>query len=259
MKLGRFVSQSICPNVEDYWPCRCSYLNEKKLLRLECYRLTSDQYYDLFQYKTPADIDVIGIRGLTPTLTVPKDIIFEHRVINQINLDCNYSYVEQQYSTTIHPEAFRSSRNFTMRMSIHYCDLIMFNFSFLDGFTKLEDLLFSDCINFHLLNLPQLPNLLSVRVYNCTGLNNWTDFPMLKIRLKTLVLIDNQLSNDDANRILHWISKSPSYRTLTWLILAKNKLTQIPSEVKSFLHLYAGLKDREDSNGKFLFYFERKL
>ena len=249
LKLGRFVSQSICPNVEDYWPCKCSILDDK-LLRLECDRLTSDQYYDLFKHKTPADIDLIGIRGLTPTLSVPKDIIWEHRVMNQITLGCDYRYVKQQYSTTVHPEAFRSSRNFTMRISIHLCDLTMFDFSFLYGFSNLIDLIISDCNNFHLHNLPHLPNLLALMVYNCKGLNNWTDFPIMKSGLEVLTLIESELSDDDANGILRWISKSPSYGTLTWLRLAKNKLTQIPSEVKSFLHLYAGLKDPEDFNGK---------
>ena len=110
----------------------------------------------------------------------------------------------------IHPEAFRSARDLTRYFSLISCDLTELSFSFLMGFNNIHQL---TVINSHIPELrdfPMLPELSEIQIRNCSGINDWTEFPTLNKAIWYIILNNNGLNNQAAYRIMKWIKRGLS-------------------------------------------------
>ena len=88
--------------------------------------------------------------------------------------------------------------------------------------------------NLSVFNLPQLPQLIKIKIINVTGLNHDYEFPDLVNGLEILHLESDRLSDERVDHILSKIKMGPSVNTLTYLDLDGNNLTRIPTQLKTF-------------------------
>ena len=132
----------------------------------------------------------------------------------------------------IDPNAFRTSSHRTDTFRIFNCDLSHQNdFAFLSDFEQLTSLSIQSSQNLEsFAKLPLLPNLRTLTIFNCTGLEKLEKFPVrsLPVGLKELDLALNLLNDESIERILSSIPSSPSAKTLEILRLSGNRLTRIP-------------------------------
>ena len=151
----------------------------------------------------------------------------------------NFNYDPTQNVPEIDAEAFVSSWNFTKKFVIRYSNVgLMKSFDFLAGFNQLKEIQFLQSVNFSLPYLPPLPSLVSLVLYQTTGINKWTYFPNLTKGLEKITLIYVQLNDKTADRFVELILNSSSKYTLKQLIFQHEKsLTQIPHMVKYFPNL----------------------
>ena len=183
---------------------------------------------------------------------VPKDLFSKYRFTTLV-LWGNRG-AEKQFQLEIHPEAFGTfTKNYTKIFRIVNCNMHLLNFSFLSGFNELMTLDISNSNNFHLRGLPPLHNLVSLLIWDTTGLNELKIFPVLINGLNRLLLNGNGLNDNGSERILEWIYSGPSNKTLRSLDLNANSLTRIPRQVKDFQRLGAiSLNDQKEPGLAFL-------
>ena len=233
-----------CPNGEDYSPCRCIFPHRNSPIQLDCpFKFSPEQVNDAFESTTETDIDFICLRAdleSTPDFNIPKNIFVNHRITKAMELYGNFNYDPTQNVPEIDAEAFVSSWNFTKKFVIRYSNVgLMKSFDFLAGFNQLKEIQFLQSVNFSLPYLPPLPNLVSLVLYQTTGINEWTHFPNLTKGLETIDLTAIELNDEMADRVLAWILTSPSKYSLKILYFHReNLLTQIPHKIKYFPNLY---------------------
>ncbi len=146
----------------------------------------------------------------------------------------------------IDPIAFNTSKDREDgTLTISGCDLSELNFDFLAGFNELLVLQFTSC-NFINSNFGQFPatlTKLAVLIFeNCTGLGELT-LPELGRGLYALAMSDTDLDDSSISRVLNWaldldvLPGNDAQHKLAILTINKNRLTQIPNQIKSFQYL----------------------
>ena len=225
-----FIPNNTCLyNQENIYPCVCLGLNE-----IDCGYVPLSAVKQIFKNQ----IELENFRLTVPLSEefIPANLLVKNKINTEFQLQCQQS----TQRLTIHPNAFQASRKFTSIFGVINCDLARFNFSFLADFRKLYMLFFKRCANIHLADwttLPLLPkfNFLEIEFMK---LNEWTNFPVLHKGLYSVTLKRNLIGDAAMDRILQWLTDSPSIDTLTYLDLEATFLNEIPVKISSFkIHL----------------------
>ena len=109
-----------------------------------------------------------------------------------------------QFCPKIRRNAFQSFRNISDEVILESLDMSNIKFSFLTGFQKLKDLILWNVVNAHLSAFPQLPSLKELRLYESSGLFDWTNLAQLdkKINLIYIVNIAGLYEGDEGDEML---------------------------------------------------------
>ena len=172
-------------------------------------------------------------------LEIPANLLSRHFVMNKMFILCENIGTQK---LKIHPDAFRSSRNFSRYVRISWCDLMGLDFFFLKDFAYLEHLVLYYNAQFSLaewLTLPTttLSNCANFDIFSSTGVDDWATFPVLIQGLITMDISSNKISDLAVDRILQWILDSPSISTLKKMDISYNELTEIPKKLLLFENL----------------------
>ena len=233
---------------EFYQPCACFLevggTNIPRYNSIRCENVSLATVSEIFHHITANSSSNlfnvhINLSWADANETIPKNLLGHHQARNLISLLGLYGPNNSRSLLSIDPEAFYSSRNFTKMLSIKNFDLNRLNFNFLTGFHRLEILNFNETSNINLANwtfLPPLINLQELRIFNSTGLNEWTSFPNLTKGLNGLILLDNNIRDKPMERILNWTERF-SLSTLRGLNIGGNLVTKIPRQISSFSKL----------------------
>ena len=261
---GIYMNHLACPYLEDYSPCKCSYSKIRKetlekeeedaseLFVVFCDYIQIETVNELFQWTTPAVLTFVSLFLSFPTnstaVVIPKDVL-EHSITKKIHLqgkilkERNDSKVTEMPLLLIHPEAFRSSHIFLEMIFIFSFDLIRLNFTFLENFKQLELLNIDGCLNVHSLFdfASPLPNLKNLVIKNCRNIFNDATIPpefLVNGRFKIVILGNNDLRDEDVDRIFDWFLMGPTKDSLRILELNENALTRFPEQIKSFRNIH---------------------
>ncbi len=234
--------KGILPCPEDYSPCVCGDYPTFGLYVI-CELVSIENIVSVFNRTTDNDIFWLQLRPL-PSLgargvSLPADLLSGKRA-RAIDLYCPSVVSGDLYQLTIDPLALTSSRDLMEYFYVLGCDLSQqTEFSFLTGFNKLYNLYLYGSTNVQgIQNLPALPNLDTLSINQCTGLNLITNFPGQEVPgLQQVYLTDNNLDDQTTEKILTSIVSTASVDTLKTLSLAYNRLTQIPPQTLSFTQL----------------------
>ena len=169
-------------------------------------------------------------------LEIPANLLSRHFVTNEMHILCE-DIGKQKIK--IHPDAFRSSRNFTRFFRISWCDVRGLDFFFLKDFVYLEHLVLflnAQVSSAEWLTLPTttLSNLANFYTTSSTGVEDWATFPVLIQGIIYMDISNNKISDLAVDRILQWILDSPSLKTLKKLCISQNALTEIPKKILLF-------------------------
>ena len=259
--------------MEDYSPCTCPLFNSDRVVQIFCYKITTDQVKEVFESTTAFDVDTLYIGLKSSTVFIPENILQHRRIMGGVFVSNEYGHSSalkvnpavfhptrvrnengEIATLQVHPAAFHSSRNFVKEFAIYSYDLGLLSFSFLEDFNVLSNLEIRNCENVDISSLPLLPKLNFLVVNDCTGLNDWTEFPQLVDNgFQVLSITGNGLNDVSADRILKWILEGSSNVTLTYLDLSGNVLTRIPDQIKSFASLETVyLNDQQKPGFEFL-------
>ena len=124
---------------------------------------------------------------------------------SNIDITCFSNDVSKYANFIIDPLTFQSSQNSTVKFSVASSDFaLQTDFSFLDGFNKLESLYILDVNNLTVFqDLPSLPSLQLLSVTFCPDELNQIVFPDLSpAKLKRLDLFYNSLDDEAADNIV---------------------------------------------------------
>ena len=231
--------KGILPCPEDYSPCVCGDYPTFGLYVI-CEAVSIENIVSVFNRTTDTDIFWLQLRPL-PTVegrgvALPADLLSGKRA-RAIDLYCPNVVNGDLFRLTIDPLALSSSEDLMEYFYVLGCDLSQqMNFNFLTGFNKLYNLYLYGSTNVQgIQNLPSLPNLDTLSINQCTGLDLITNFPGQSVPgLLQVYLTDNNLDDQTTERILTSIVSSTSVNTLNTLSLAYNRLTKIPPQVLSF-------------------------
>lgn len=226
------MAQQDCPNGEDYSPCTC--LPD---LEIQCDRVKASVIQDVFSRTSAIDLNRFEMTQSPEENVIPADLLGNKR-FRTIVLLCP----ADDHTPKIDSRALLSSAEHTTGLWIDGCDLTLFDFTFLTGFDRLEDLRIYWSSNVHRAewaNQPILPSLSQLTINNCPGLNDWTRFPLLAKGLNGFYLHGALDVQDEAmDRILNWILRSlDTDVTLRNLDISGNALTRIPRAIASFRSL----------------------
>ena len=234
--------KAVLPCPEDYSPCYCGDYPTFGLY-IVCELVTIDAIVSVFNRTTDNDIFWLQLRPLPDLdkrgVTLPADLLSGKRA-RAIDLYCPSVVTGNLYSLTIDPYALTSSEDLIEYFYILGCDLNQqADFNFLNGFNKLINLYMYGSTNVQAFqNLPELPNLATLSINQCTGLDAIDEFPAQSLpKLQQVYLTDNRLDDESAGRILTAMASSSSVDTVIVLSLAYNVLTQIPAQILSFTKL----------------------
>jgi hypothetical protein len=234
--------KAVLPCPEDYSPCYCGDYPTFGLY-VVCELVSIDAIVSVFNRTTDNDIFWLQLRPLPDLdkrgVTLPADLLSGKRA-RAIDLYCPSVVTGNLYSLTIDPYALTSSEDLIEYFYILGCDLNQqADFNFLNGFNKLINLYMYGSTNVQAFqNLPELPNLATLSINQCTGLDTIDEFPAQSLpKLQQVYLTDNRLDDESAGRILTAMASSGSVDTVVVLSLAYNFLTQIPAQILSFTKL----------------------
>ena len=236
---GRFLGQFLCPNLEDYSPCNCFQHHGFTDVSIQCQLTSLNRIYDTFQWTIPADVDYLGLDPKSNNFSyIPENLFGEKHRFREIFVRVTERYLTHP-EIMIHPKAFAfsSTRSFTTSFTISNHNISPLSFEFLKDFHQLKRLSISNSINVHLSNLPALPNLDVITISSSTLLGSLLTNCSMQKRLQDLSLSQNGINDKLAEQILQWIAAGSSRHTLSSINLSRNKLTKIPSLLKSFSNL----------------------
>ena len=205
-----------CPNIENHSTCTCRFQG-RKYFELKCVHVSIEQ---IRTFLSTIHVDFSSIHIEPNDSIIPIDFLVNHRAV-EIKL-CGNDSNPQQFQPEIHPEAFRSSRNFTETFYIVSFNLSNVNFSFLTNFHRLKVLGIDNSFDLNLATFPTLDSLIELWIIYCQELSGWSNFPTLSNGISILSLEGNKLNDEEADRILQWILLGPSRYTLTGLINSYN-------------------------------------
>ena len=197
---------------------------------------------------------------------LPSDLLANYRITDKIDLECTgdfndnrlfnrsrrsvdleeYDYYSMDYFESdesqndfliIDPLAFQNSRNFTQAIRIQNCDAKALNFSFLEGFQKLDNLIFLSVFNLDLADFPLLPSLQCFIIAQSTRVMQPHEIPLLATGLTRILLISNGIDDICMDQMLQPILASPTAETLKYLNIEGNDLKRIPRQIASFKNL----------------------
>lgn len=233
--------KAVLPCPEDYSPCYCGDYPTFGLY-VVCELVTIDAIVSVFNRTTGTDIFWLQLRPLpdllTRGVTIPADLLNGKRA-RAIDLYCPSVVSGDLYRLNIDVDALTSSEDLIEYFYILGCDLSQqTDFNFLTGFNKLMNLYLYGSTNIQAFqNLPALPNMVTLSINQCTGLDS-IEFPAQALpKLQQVYMTDNQLDNQAATNILAAMSLSTSVDTVILLSLAYNHLSQIPDEIVLFSQL----------------------
>ena len=193
-----------------------------------------EQISEMLKLKTPAEFNLFFVEFQPFNCFIPKDFFGNgHQIKGRLELGGSRNFPVEEICPDIHPEAFRSSKDFIKELKMSSFNMMMINFTFLEGFDQLKVLSIWHCVNFHLTSLPSLKMLIELRISYCKGLNEWMHFPSLTNGLEIIGLPGNGLTDNSADRLFQWIVNGPSKITLSRVDLGSNALTRIPHHIQS--------------------------
>lgn len=214
----------------DSHSCVCKSCSEKSV-DVECANKFSAREIQSILNRTDfvGDLFELHLRISPVVVSIPANLL-SGRSFNRIFIYCGNDSAPTQLR--IDPNAFRTTSHRTDIFRIFNCDLSQQDdLAFLTDFIKLASLSLQSSSNIHsFAKLPVLPNLKSLTIFNCSGLDRLAMFPISAIPagLKELDLALNMLNDKKMEMILNSIVSSSSARTLEMLRLSGNRLTQIP-------------------------------
>jgi len=174
---------------------------------------------------------------LTPQsseIDIPEDILANKIATDAIKLTCPNS----NYRMTVNVNAFRNTKSQTKNFEIRNCNLIEFNFGFLENFSSLSSILFGSSTGFQssgIARLPNLPKLDGIVFYDCEGFNDWNSYPTLSRGISGLIFEGNRQINDQSlNNLLSWLAPTSGKTLKTfWLYDQGVQISRIPSIIQS--------------------------
>ena len=224
---------------KDYSPCSCSV--DSNQFSVSCYGVSVQTVRDVFLRVN--DPEIYELRWTQPlpddetnAISLPPDFLGNTRVTSYIYIQNTYSYPMNCPNLVIDPLAFRSSQNSLTGFYLSFLDFgLQKDFSFLNGFEKLEELSIYSLHNLTAFQyLPPLPSLQTLSVRSCPSELNQIPFPDLSPeKLKYLELDSSEISDEKADEIVAKLAASTSADSLEALYLYGNSLTRIPSQVGS--------------------------
>lgn len=238
-------SGSKCPNGEDYDPCSCDG-SSPRVTNILCDRIVFDQVMDVFNRTTPTNITVLRLKIVEDT--IPANLTSESRV-EQLWIEC----VDVEQLLQIDVDALSSSRNYMTFLKIINCGLAQLDFTFLNGSSKLTELLTYGCLGFFSSwsTLPSSSFLQSVYLQGITEdeeeINGFPQFPRL-----TFISMDNCSFNElFVGSILDAFAATANFTVQTVTIANSASLTSVPSQIYLFTRLTAVVLD-ENKHLRFL-------
>lgn len=218
-----------CTGMENLSHCSCTYDT------VFCGNVPLNLIAEVFKNKTHP-IELLKL-AIPPTEDfIPKDLLF-HPWVKEYRIQC-INIGRQRLK--IHKDAFRSSKNFTCRFVIQYCDISRLDFLFLKDFDQFYLLEIDRCVNVHLADwagFPPLPIFQILTVRRSKGLAEWTQFPVSIHGMTRIELINNGIDDTTIDKILHWAINSSSSTGLISLEVPSNQLTRIPRHNLLFQNL----------------------
>lgn len=220
----------------NYSPCTCTLFGDRSV-QLDCDQVSVQDVQDILNRTTTRDL--YRFDWILPRAEVAANLpenFFSDKQSGIIRIACSL-YSSTQLS--IHPDAFRSSSGYTNQLILSDCDLEPLTFEFLTDFQVLLQLNIYSSRNIQgLQNLPALPHLQEFDVFDCTGFDRFTTFPLNSSPvLETLKLNSNQLDDRVVSLILNAIAGSSSGGTLSYLSVSNNRLTLVPEQLSSLSQL----------------------
>lgn len=172
---------------------------------------------------------------------IPEDVLVNKRTIELI-IEYPIDSILNSSKLQVHPNAFRSTKNFTKTFILDFIDCTLLDFDFLSGFMKLTTLTIANIINIEycLSTLPSLPSLITLNIQYSSVVNEIAHFPKLVNGLKKFSFYGNEnfqktiLNDETADRMMNWLLLS-SAKTLEELTITENKrITKVPHQISSF-------------------------
>ena len=225
-----------CDDEADYLPCICADGPEGKYVG--CFNVPIDDVTAIFRNPNTESYQRVRLNLNSTDEMIPADVL-NSRTVSSLEIHCPNLV---SYQLQVDPAAFRPSSGVMTSLEIANCDLMKTDFSFLSGFSNLEQITFTSCSNFQpsLSTLPALSGLVDLAIHQSYGLREITSFPKLSRGLKAFRLFGNAetsaLNDAAAKRFLDWILESSS-ATLETLQLNYNVLTEVPEQIPSFTSL----------------------
>lgn len=203
-----------------------------------------DEILNIFN-TTPA-FDYSGIQLVLPpgNISIPADLFGQSRITGNIDIDGNINF----NLIDIHPDAFRSSKQFDLSLSPYYQGLEinmrnlnanLLDLSFLADFDKLSSILFDSVqgLEVSLTTLPLLSQTRRIHFRKCTG-------PLEAVRSGIVlnapeglthftVSTPNGMTEEEVDEMLEWIYPT-SNSTLVYLDISRNNMSIIPEQLQSF-------------------------
>ena len=244
---------------DDYWPCSCRAFrmapnvqhvanqsnaaasNSTKMMvvfenRVEvtCSRISAKEISQIFSrssFNIRRDIYKVELKfspnSGSNSIRLQPDVFDDDRV-GRIRLVCP----DQKHRLSIHPSAFRASRDYSKEVFIEGCDLRRLDFAFLKGFKALNELYIHYSVIGNFEGLPELPALRLLDIRHCGEHHHGFKWNVTRLpsELQVLRLDHNDLDDGTVAKII----RSASNSSLSDLILSKNRISRIPEGLATF-------------------------
>ncbi len=221
-------SNAVC---EDYSPCNCGQ-DALGNLYVNCIEVLPIDIQAAFSNTTALDIYSLVLILPAAGGNIPADLLSGKRALIIDLLGPN----SDSFQLVLDPGALRSSSSYTKQLVISKCNLVQLDFSFLRGFSRLEELRLDYATNIKPIeNLPPLSSLSGLAIANSRGFEALVDFPAIAFsRLNRLYLYNDDLDDPSLTIILNAFASATSANTLQVVTLGNNRITRVPQQILSF-------------------------
>ncbi len=218
------------PCNEDFSPCQC--IISFGDFTVNCTGVNMTEVQKVFIRTTTLRIDVLYLTAFDDQIIPPN--LLPRKEVRIVSIQSHDMYDH----LIVDQDAFDSSRAITERLTIEFCDLAYFDFSFLTSFSRLKSLKIVGSLNIVskvILTLPILTSISTISLTFCSGFHDWQTFPALASGVLEILELQSNQDIDDKimGVILGGILPSSAY-SLKSLLLSENKLTKIPEELHFF-------------------------
>ncbi len=179
--------------------------------------------------------------------TIPENVFGSTKVF-EILIEHSNSCCDKKIEVNVN--AFQSTKGYTNKLKISKLDCTLMDLSFLLGFGKLANLVFSyiDNIQDCFPGLPLLPRLTTLTFEFCSGIKEIQQFPTLKNGLKIIkfenyqppyepsnFVSDDKVLNDlTVERIMDWLLLSSTNTLEDITITDMRQVTRVPHQIPQF-------------------------